>query len=227
MYPMTDHAFRVLIEKGIPLDRLEKRLRPHFGYSKSVPPEDWTAWHTASAAEDRDHDGWRGYSREGFLGRSESLLEVIHADWNVVSEAGTTHWRIAELLKLCLPKVLGNKNYLNKGDYRRADREVNSRLQAEYEFLLTGDFTNGLQECPWCMNRVTSNTVGVIKKRTSFYTKEMELSRGKHIPAEPVEFAIVTRLLPHLVEEHYFFEGRGTPYRADPRFLIEAFGLRK
>ena len=32
-------------------------------------------------------------------------------------------------------------------------------------------------------------------------------------------------LLPHLIGAHCFFEGVETPYRADPLFLISAFGL--
>jgi len=36
---------------------------------------------------------------------------------------------------------------------------------------------------------------------------------------------VVTELHPHLIGEHYFFEGKQSPYRADPRVLIPALNL--
>ncbi|MDO8656745.1 MAG: hypothetical protein Q7K45_05905, partial [Nanoarchaeota archaeon] len=37
--------------------------------------------------------------------------------------------------------------------------------------------------------------------------------------------AFITKLHPHLIGEHYFFEGRKTMYRAEPEILIPALGL--
>ncbi|MEK6845713.1 MAG: hypothetical protein AABY26_03055 [Nanoarchaeota archaeon] len=192
MYPITHPAFRTLIEKSIPLERLEKRLRPF------------------------------NCSQAGFLGKDESLLEVVYADWKVVEEAGTTHEEIAELLGFCQPKSLSDSHQ------QEAIEAVNQRLNNEYEFFLTGDLTNGFQKCPWpgCKN-IRGITLGLLAKRGAIKPDE-----SLHDLAEPEEvitreMMIVTRLLPHLVGEHYFFEGRGTPYRADPTFLINAFNLRK
>jgi len=38
---------------------------------------------------------------------------------------------------------------------------------------------------------------------------------------------IVTELHPHLIQGHYFFEGRKSPYRADPALLIHALNLEE
>ena len=37
--------------------------------------------------------------------------------------------------------------------------------------------------------------------------------------------AVVTELHPHLIGEHYFFEGKLSPYRANPEILIPALNL--
>ena len=38
-------------------------------------------------------------------------------------------------------------------------------------------------------------------------------------------YAVANSLLPHLIKEHYFFEGNESPYRVDPEFVIKALGL--
>ena len=74
-----------LVEKGIPLERLEKRLRPELGLKD---------WH----AEEEAHDGFSSYSRRGFLGVDEHLLDVIHEDWQTIEHYGVSHQQIAEAL---------------------------------------------------------------------------------------------------------------------------------
>ena len=116
LYKINDPNFIKLVEKEIPLDRLEQRLRPKLGLEDSD-------------AEYKAHDNYRDFSGEGFLGKDESLLEVIHSDWQILSKYKTTHAEIANALE----KVVA-------GDYA---------LHPDYEFRDDGMASLGTQGCPW------------------------------------------------------------------------------
>ena len=203
MREVDEPIFIAELSKGIPLDELHQRLRPE------------------------------GSSGVGFMGRDENLLEVIHDDWLVVNEHGTTHKEIAQAL-----------------------RDLN--LHPDYELgHAFGEVTAGNQECPWDCEVTGQNTGVIIKKGITEDEKYFALGRFGEVldldeTLELMEgtlseprirrmiaikdelqqgrgefFIVVTGLLPHLIEDHHFFEGRQSPYRADPEFLIQALGLTR
>lgn len=174
----NDPQFMELITKGIPLERLERRLRPQLKLDYYDP-----------AFEKKEHDGFGNYSQKGFLGLDESLLDVVHADWQIVEKYGTTHPEIARLLEKAIKgQALPNPEYT-------------------FKFIAS---TDGVQRCPWECKSVGSSDIITI------YHNDQRLRQ-----------AIVTELHPHLIGEHYFFEGRKTIYRADPEIVIPALGLAK
>ncbi|MBT5022744.1 hypothetical protein HOK51_05770 [Candidatus Woesearchaeota archaeon] len=216
LYKINDPNFIKLVEKEIPLDRLEQRLRPKLGLEDSD-------------AEYKAHDNYRDFSGEGFLGKDESLLEVIHSDWQILSKYKTTHAEIANALE----KVVA-------GDYA---------LHPDYEFRDDGMASLGTQGCPWYCG-VNGQNTGVITKKNLTDDEEQEaifiqlpLLLGKNskedykeiikikqdikkrLKSGPTIYAPITDLLPHLIRDHYFFEGKDVPYRADPEFLIKALNL--
>ncbi len=229
MLNRNDPEFRKLIEKGISLDRLEKRLRPALGLRDYLK-------------EKEAHDGFGNYSERGFLGTDESLLDVVHADWQTVEALGTTHSVIA-----------GAFHRLTQGGYD---------VHSDYEYKPAEDLTDGSQPCPWDCLGANGVNVGMLFKRDlpsadkfigylthfpfppSWGEEEIEahalrefgeaITIGQLREAverrktreEPV-YVVANSLLPHLIGEHYFFEGRGSPFRADPSFLARAFNLTK
>ena len=172
MVDRNNPEFIELITKSIPLERLERRLSP-----SGVRADNSKA----------ETDSFYDYSQNGFLGVEESLLDVIHSDWQVVEKYGTTHHEIAELLATAIKSnTLPNPEYTLK-------------------FIAS---TDGVQRCPWeCKKGGSSDII------TIYHNLQ------KDNPA------VVTELHPHLIREHYFFEGRKTMYRADPDILIPALGL--
>ncbi len=225
LYPINEQEFIALVEKGVSLERLERRLRP----------SDYLATITV---ENEEQDTFLDYSCGGFLGVQESLLECIHADWELVLARGTSHTTIADALERVI-----------SGAYK---------LHPNYEYMKPFFMTAGAQSCPWGCN-VWGNGAGTILRKglSEEEKREAELSqmgdinrveevvnsiakergetdatvrffrKGQRNAKERKEpfYAPLTRLLPHLIREHYFFEGRESPYRTDPEFLIVALQL--
>ncbi len=224
MFKIDDPQFIELVEKGIPVDRLERRLRPKLNLN------DWNE-------EKKQHEGFGDYSKKGFLGTNERLIEVIHSDWQIVENYGTTHKAIADALdKLIL------------GEYP---------LHPDYEFMQPTVYTAGVQSCPWGC-KASGQNAGVIHKKGLSEDQIMKakfsqmgglenmgeifedmasrvgeehpmIAQIRRIQQSPktneIFYAPLTGLLPHLIREHYFFEGKQTSYRADPSFLINALNL--
>ena len=225
MIQRNDPKFRELIEKGIPLDRLEKRLRPELGL------DDWDA-------ERSQHDGFGDYSHEGFLGTDEILLDVVHGDWQVVERYGTTHQEIAEALAKAIknqrmpnPKysidhqaaTLGLQNcpWECDGRYERGNgmiliyhKEKTSQqdLMAVTMSVMMGNRRDKMEEEMAGRNDRMASFLKSIPKDTRGLTDRV---------------AVVTELHPHLIGEHYFFEGKQSPYRAEPGVLIPALNLAR
>lgn len=207
MYKIDDPEFIKLVEKGIPIKRLEKRLRPELGLG------DYDA-------ERKEHDNWSDYSKLGFLAMDESLLEVVYVDWQVVEKYGTTHSAIAKALE----GVICEKY----------------QLHPNYEFIKPNVFTGGTQSCPWGCDAYGQNA-GVIvrrgipedKKNIAIMSQSPFRTTGKKTRLEKPQkeeepfYVPLTALLPHLIGEHYFFEGKGSPFRADPKILIHALNLAR
>lgn len=221
-----DPQFISLIGKGISFDRLERRLRPKLGLDDPI-------------AEVREHDGFGGFSRAGFLGPRERLLEVIRHDWGLVESRGISHGVIAQALE----------------DLTRTHRTAG---------LLASGFTyqpplffSGDQSCPWDCGIGGDNAgliakveitdtpeymTGLLQRSTEEEDLESALRLFEEIADEVIlsenprgtmrewrglMFIPLTSLLPHLIKEHFFFEGRESPFRAEPEFLIRALNLSR
>ena len=73
-YDINDPEFAIFVEKGIPLEELEKRLKPA-SYEANKWKEDV-----------ENHAGFHDFSKEGFLGQDERLLDVIYTDAQGVAD---------------------------------------------------------------------------------------------------------------------------------------------
>ena len=152
------------------------------------------------------------WSEEGFLGKDEDLLQLVYDDWKVLDQAGVSHEQIAQALEKAMKiKSLPNPNY---------------RLM--YPAIMTG----GGQNCPWnCRGVVGNGQHFIIRKDKE--EKAMRILGYLDGDFDDREYdgrfndcvAVFTELHPHLYREHHFFEGKMSPYRTDPKLLIDAFCL--
>lgn len=219
LYKITDPEFITLVEKGIPLEKLEKELRP--GHSSEV----------------------------GFLGMDESLLEVVYSDWQVVERHGTTHSGIAQAIRSVItgiyPGIVGRYQLHPDYEYWRGPmagapgynncpwdcnayggnitiitkKAISDDQREEVMIAQSGGFTSYL-------SRMLDERIKEYGENDSYVQQWRRIQENLKKEREPF-FAIITSLLSHLIEEHYFFEGRKSPYRADPEFLIKALGLAR
>lgn len=150
---------------GIPIAELEKRMRPG------------------------------DFSNAGFLGKEESLIDVLAKDNDWVLAHGLTHQQLAEILHrfraLSLLKLDGE------------GKEIEFRGQ-KYEVRSASCL--GVQSSPFPDGDNTNLTVAV-----------NNLSKGQSLS--------FSGLLPFLIERYGFYEGEGTSYRVSPQAIAEMFGL--
>lgn len=277
LHEINDPRFAALVEKGVPLERLLRRLWPALDED-----DEWNEWTREFTREDYDKDS---LSAMGFLEKGENLLERIHSDWQVVERYGTTHAAISEALE----KVIATKypirvkptehgqweyksvlpNHQLSPNYEFADWVTQSKLVSSsilLRFITEDNNQGGWQGCPWgcgifdgehgviirrdlpemekvmtyldldgridgaidSINRYAGNKGEKFETyrqlaKTVGNSKEAYLRRINGTPF----YAPITGLLPHLVKEHYFFEGKTLLYRADPELLIHALDLVK
>jgi len=205
MLSRNNPKFMQLVLKGIPLEKLEAILKP--GNSSGV----------------------------GFLGADEKLLDLIYADWKTVEKYHTSHEEIARALSEAIKaNQLPNKDYkikhvLMSGGLQGCPWNCEGRYKRG-----NGVITISGPEALNCDTELaTVRTMGgevLLRKMMSEMAKFRE-----EIPAKLTDMnfsqdltdriAVVTELHPHLIEEHYFFEGKKSPYRADPQILIPALNL--
>lgn len=95
-----DPAFRALVEGGVPLADLERRLRP----SRPLDNLEGEAEGRARNEEIAAHAGFKEYSNGGFLGSEERLLDVVWEDWQTLERYGITHAAIADAFAEALPR---------------------------------------------------------------------------------------------------------------------------
>ncbi len=202
MLDINDPRFIELVTNGLPIEELEKRLRPSFrldNYQEEL----------------KAHAGYEDSSCEGFLGLNESLLSLVHEDWKTLERYNTSHSEIADKLeRLILRGDIKEKLY----QFFRL-----GILKNDYGFKEPSFQTMGTQSCPWGCNVHGQNT-GMIFDRTMSQEQRIKAEFGEKNNSSG-NYALLTELLPHLIREHYFFEGKDSPYRADPLFLIKAFKL--
>ncbi|MCX6818508.1 MAG: hypothetical protein NT129_00730 [Candidatus Aenigmarchaeota archaeon] len=185
--------------RGIPLDLLEYRLRPRSIAEKSTLKD----------------SRWRYHSEEGFLGPNESLLDVIVQDYRTVKRLGKTYRELA----IACYRILTESHreaYERDVSIGKEEREMIRKLgelQYDKERFELVKFGWGIQPCPWCNNtiRINGGDVFVVDKKNPEDIDKWPKSHSLVVPD----------LAPHLINFHYFFQGKGSPYRTDPEILVE------
>jgi hypothetical protein len=135
-------------------------------------------------------------SEKGFLGPDELLLDVLVEDNQyVVEELKLTHQELARHLH-----AMGTIGFWQQ-----------SHKNAEAEFVYHGRrfkvklmVTKGFQPSPFRDGTKSGANVSV-----------ENLDNGKKL-----EYAL---LVPYMIERYGFYEGKGTPYRVDPRKVLAVF----
>jgi hypothetical protein len=139
-------------------------------------------------------------SRLGFLGADESLLAVLAADNDyVVGELGLTHQEVAEHLHALAAIGL----WLNERKTPDAPFTYRGR---SFEIELA--FGRGVQPSPF-RDGTSSGANATVRN----------LDNGKRLT-----YAL---LVPHMIERYGFYEGKGTPYRVDPKAIVELLDFLK
>ncbi len=136
-----------------------------------------------------------GSSTCGFLGKDETLEEVVERDAKTLDELGITHQEIADRLKA-----------LTSG-WEDGEQVKPGKRMVEGKYILRNTGWLGYQYCPWGDDEKTSRDWGIENTQNGFR----------------IEFS---GLLPHLIEKHKFFEGRGTSYRLDPLETVLALDMQ-
>lgn len=141
----------------------------------------------------------QGLSRAGFLGKYESLLDVMAADNDWVLGAGLTHQELARHLYTFYRISLVAAE-------RRKESEVFTYRGIRYTTYV--QVTDGFQHSPFKDGTKTSADV---------YVKNVD--NGKALSFSP--------LVPLMVERYGFYEGHGTSYRVDPKDIADVFTFLK
>ncbi|MCC6417329.1 MAG: hypothetical protein IT429_03680 [Gemmataceae bacterium] len=139
-------------------------------------------------------------SRLGFLGKDESLLDVLAMDNGyVVEQLGLTHQELARHLHVLGAVALRQYRADTKAGRKPAGREI---LYHGKRFKLTAACFRGLITSPFEDDTKTNCEATV-----------QNVGTGKKLT--------YSLLIPHMVERYGFYEGKGTPYRVDPRAILD------
>jgi len=136
-------------------------------------------------------------SSDGFLGKNESFWGIVLRDFATVKELNLTYGQIADKLE---SMIMGHgQEFFYEGDFK-----------------VVTTFTCGEQNCPWEDGYTDKASVMLLMPDDGkpFYPGEM-LHRENVIQ--------VSGLIPHLIRDHYFFEGEESPYRVDPKRILSLF----
>ncbi len=132
-------------------------------------------------------------SNAGFLGKDESLTEVLAEDNDTVLEMGLTHQQLGD--------------FLHRFD--RAPNDMSGIFGTTFNDQRFGHFATtfmGSQESPFDDGTATASDHTIINLET-----------GAMIG--------FSGLLPELIHRYGFYEGKGTPYRIDPKKIAEIAGF--
>lgn len=184
----------------------------------------------------------------GFLGPAESLQKVLEEDARALAELKLSPRALAERLQQMLdastwafeqeaygdepqivPLVDESGETMGEEQLPRQSRPTEEEIKiaghrwlggrfvrVAKRFEITRTFTCGWQDCPWrevvpgaceaCSGSSASGDWQITNRRT-----------GQQLAGPD--------LIVHLIAAHGFFEGRGTPYRVDPRELTALLEL--
>lgn len=135
----------------------------------------------------------------GFLSPEESLREVIEADARTLEKWGVTYDQIADRLDFFI---------------------CQDRLQSvlEKESLVEGKYkvhSVSWLRLPYCCHFPKEDEPICGQSNTDYTVYNLETGESRKFPG----------LMPHLVRDHHFFEGRGRSNRFDPEDAIYVLGV--
>ena len=176
--------------------------------------------------------GTECFSSEGFMGAKETISGIIGEDTEILRQQGVTHQQVADKLdsllgrwgtagflkkRLSIPKQSALEPYQRPEDIGVKFTTKGTIVDETFQVNLFS-MKNGAQSCPFeyfLEGRDSSSParcgVGMI---SGFITN---VKTGEEIP--------MNDLLPHLVGDHHFFEGRGTPHGLDPEKAIRVLEI--
>jgi hypothetical protein len=141
-------------------------------------------------------------SQSGFLGKNESLKDVLDADARTMQELGITYSELADFLeKLLTPAVASKMGKANVDNFA-----VETKL-----------FT-GFQICPWTKNIHTEQCMeagGVKFGSIDWCIKNQNSGQKVCGPG----------IITHLIRAHHFFEGFESSHRVDPRIVAQVLEI--
>ncbi len=164
-------------------------------------------------------------SSGGFLGQSESLLDVIAHDEQTLKKFGVSYEQIVASIEQIWLAAVKQMRELEASD--RFERETDfpaihhpetipsfslANLPGTDKGYIIGRFQvfivryRGFQHCPWTCNAFGSSDFMVLNRNTG-------------------ESFTAPELIIHLIREHRFFEGVQSPYRVDPEKVIRTLEI--
>jgi hypothetical protein len=139
-------------------------------------------------------------SNKGFLGKEEKLLDVLAGDNRfVVDEQGLTHQELA--------RHLHAMGAIWTWQTKNQQAEMTFLYHGQ-KYQVKGHSSLGAQPSPFDDDTKSGSNVMVTN-----------LTNGKE-----VGYGL---LVPFMVERYGFYEGHGTPYRLEPRRVLEVFDFLK
>ncbi len=136
-------------------------------------------------------------SVKGFMGENEHLMDIIVSDYETLVRLNITYQEIRERLD----ELMLDCDTIGYGEV------------GHYKFA--GEIICGEQNCPWKDGQTCNQYVMWLVPKNG--KKGFEPGEVYSAPGT-IE---VSGLLPHLIGDHYFFEGMDTPYRLDPEQMVE------
>ena len=141
------------------------------------------------------------WTESGFLTSDASLAEVLATDAEVLNDLGVQ------------PETIGRRLQELVADARESDRFVPVRT-GEYEVEVHRQ--RGFITCPWAPEEFERCTVGHGSRPTANRFVIIHRPSGQRL--EGYELSI------HLIRDHSFFGGPGTPFRLEARDAVSLVG---
>ena len=181
---------------------------------------------TTSMREARMRPG--AWSEGGFLGPDESLTEVIERDANTINILGVSYEQFAHNLERLLAAYEAVKSQAND-DFRKSQQDnpgtFNHReymasiarvTDLDPRFAVAQWDYMGRQFCPWEDDDATATRWAA----SEWFIRNLRTGQQMPTPGRSAPGLII-----HLIRDHHFFEGFGSPYRVDPTELARLLEL--
>jgi hypothetical protein len=144
-------------------------------------------------------------SRAGFLGPSENLRAVMAADALAMKQAGQTFEAVAAALEVLIGAAAASPGH---------EVTVGGRYQIRVQQYL------GFQICPWSPDPnhaqcSMGEAKGLLYSSLDWRLENLRTGEAMEGPG----------LIVHLMYDHHFCEGRGSPNRVDPIVLARVLEL--